>query len=85
VHRIGRTGRAFKTGHSITFVTMADEYHLGKIEKLIGQKVKQLKVPKDVFIEETSYEEKQVMLREIDAQKRKENPDFKGAFHEKKK
>ena len=85
VHRIGRTGRAFKTGHSITFVTMADEYHLGKIEKLIGQKVKQLKVPKDVFIEETPYEERQVMLREIDAQKRKENPDFKGAFHEKKK
>lgn len=85
VHRIGRTGRAFKTGHSLTFVTMADEYHLGKIEKLIGQKVKQLKVPKDVFIEETSYEEQQHMLREIDLQKRRENPNFKGAFHEKKK
>jgi ATP-dependent RNA helicase RhlE len=24
------------------------------------------------------------MLREIDRQKRKDNPDFKGAFHEKK-
>lgn len=84
VHRIGRTGRAFKTGCSITFVSMADAYHLAKIERLIGQKVRELKVPSDVFIEETPYEERQEMLREIDTQKRKENPEFRGAFHEKK-
>ncbi|MEP7264022.1 MAG: DEAD/DEAH box helicase [Bacteroidota bacterium] len=84
IHRIGRTGRAFKTGDAITFVTMADEYHLSKIEKRIKQQIKETSFPKTVFIEETPYEENQLMLREIDSQKRKEDPDFKGAFHEKK-
>ena len=41
-------------------------------------------MPADVFIEETPYEERQAQAREIDDQKRKENPEFKGAFHEKK-
>jgi len=84
VHRIGRTGRAFKTGHSITFVNMADEYHLKKIEKLIQHKIERLSLPEKVFVEKTPYDEKQEMLREIDRQMRKENPDFLGAFHEKK-
>lgn len=85
VHRIGRTGRAFKTGHSITFVTMADEYHLHKIGKLIKQTIPQLPMPKEVEVYDTPFEERQEMLREIDRQKRKENPEFSGAFHEKKK
>lgn len=84
VHRIGRTGRAFKTGHSLTFVTAADEYHLQMIEKLIGQKVPELNLPADVDTVSTPFDEQQEMLREIDRQKRKENPDFKGAFHEKR-
>lgn len=84
VHRIGRTGRAFKTGVSLTFVNMADRYHLEQIEKLIRQKIPQVKVPRNVEIPETPYEEQQEMLREIDRQKRKENPEFKGAFHDKK-
>jgi ATP-dependent RNA helicase RhlE len=37
-----------------------------------------------VLIEKTPFEEKQAQAREIDMQKRKENPEFKGAFHEKK-
>jgi len=84
VHRIGRTGRAFKTGNSITFVSPADEYHLVQIEKMIGQKVPEKKVPRNIEIPETGYDETQAMLREIDTQKRKEDPNFKGAFHVKK-
>ncbi|HEX8607076.1 MAG TPA: ATP-dependent helicase, partial [Pedobacter sp.] len=34
--------------------------------------------------EETPYEEKQAINRAIDDQKRRDDPDFKGAFHEKK-
>ena len=66
VHRIGRTGRAFLTGHSLTFVNMADEYHLKKIEKLIGQKIPELPIPEGLEIPETGYEEQQELLREID-------------------
>ena len=84
IHRIGRTGRALKTGQSVTFVSPADEYHLHEIEKLIKQKINISEIPESVFIEATSYEEKQEMLREIDRQRRKSDPDFKGAFHEKK-
>lgn len=85
VHRIGRTGRANKSGNSITFCNPAEEYLIGKIEKLIRQPILVEPLPGSVFIAETTTEERQEMLREIDQQKRKENPEFKGAFHEKKK
>ncbi len=84
VHRIGRTGRALKEGTAFTFCTDSELYHLHKIQRLIRQTIPSIEVPKDVFIEETPYEERQIMAREVDRQKRKEDPDFKGAFHEKK-
>ncbi len=84
VHRIGRTGRAFSTGDAITFCTPSEAYYIGKIEKLIRQTIPVEKVPEEVFIEETPYEERQAQAKEIDLQKRKENPEFKGAFHDKK-
>lgn len=84
VHRIGRTGRIFKTGSAWTFVNPAEEYHLGKIEDLIRKKIPVYPLPSDLIVEATPFEEQQDMAREVDHQKRKENPDFKGAFHEKK-
>ena len=84
VHRIGRTGRALQHGEAITFCNPAEEYYLRKIEKLIRQTVPVTNMPADVFIEETPYEERQDQNREIDQQKRREDPEFKGAFHEKK-
>lgn len=84
VHRIGRTGRAFAKGDAITFCTDAETYYIRKIERLIRQSIPVLEIPKEVFVEETPYEERQHIAKEIDLQKRKEDPDFKGAFHEKK-
>lgn len=84
VHRIGRTGRAQNTGTAITFITPADQYHIKKIENIIRQKIPVKVLPHDLTIEETSFPEEQEMKRIIDVQKRKENPDYKGAFHEKK-
>lgn len=85
VHRIGRTGRAFHEGTAITFVTDAELYHIKKIERLIREQIPVKRIPKAVEITETPFEEAQVMAKEIDRQKRKENPEFKGAFHEKGK
>lgn len=85
IHRIGRTGRIFNTGASVTFCSPQDEYHLGKIEKLIGEKIPVLPMPEEVEISETPFEERQEQLREIDTQRKKEDPDFRGAFHEKKR
>jgi ATP-dependent RNA helicase RhlE len=41
-------------------------------------------LPEEVEIASTPHDERQDMLREIDNQKRKEDPTFLGAFHEKK-
>lgn len=84
IHRTGRTGRAFHTGICITFCTHTDEWHIKKIQKLIGFKIPVEELPSKIVIEETPYEEAQEQAMEIDRQKRKDNPDFLGAFHEKK-
>ncbi len=84
VHRIGRTGRAYQSGVAITFAAESEEYYVNKIEKLIRQKITVSPLPEAVFVEETPYEERQAQAKEIDMQKRREDPDFKGAFHEKK-
>jgi len=85
VHRIGRTARANHTGSAITLVDPSEEYHLKKIEKIIRMEIPLKEIPDEVEITATGKAEKQIQLREIDRQRRLEDPDFKGAFHEKKK
>jgi ATP-dependent RNA helicase RhlE len=85
VHRIGRTGRAFQEGKAITFATKAELYHIEKIEKLIREKIPVKKLPDAVEVTKTPYEEVQAMALDIDWQRKKEDPEFKGAFHDKKK
>ncbi len=85
VHRIGRTGRANHAGAAITFLTPPDEYHIKKIEGLIRAEIPRLPLPANLKILETPREESQNQLREIDEQRRREDPTFQGAFHEKKK
>jgi ATP-dependent RNA helicase RhlE len=84
VHRIGRTGRAFQEGKAITFATPAEMYHIGKIEKVIREKIPVKALPPDLEIADTPPEEARELAKEIDAQKRKEDPTFQGAFHERK-
>lgn len=84
VHRIGRTGRAYNQGEAITFATDAEKYYIKKIEKLIRQTISVIELPEEVFVEKTPFDERQAIDREIDSQKRRENPDYQGAFHEKK-
>ena len=84
VHRIGRTGRARNEGDALTFANEAEMYHMGKIEKIIKMKVPVAPIPKEVFVEETPFEENQEILREVDALRKKDDPTFMGAFHEKK-
>jgi ATP-dependent RNA helicase RhlE len=84
VHRIGRTGRAKNTGDAMTFANEAELYHMSKIEKIIKMKVPVQPIPEKVVIEETPFEEKQEILRELDALRKKDDPTFQGAFHEKK-
>jgi ATP-dependent RNA helicase RhlE len=84
VHRIGRTGRANHHGEAITFMTEGETYHIEKIEKIIRMAIPRKPLPKNLVIEKTPYEESQATAREIDDQHKREDPTFKGAFHEKK-
>lgn len=84
VHRIGRTGRANLSGVAITFVTIEEAYHIKKIEDIIRTQIPQKEMPSEVEITETPFEEQQIMLRVVDEQRKKMDPTFQGAFHEKK-
>jgi ATP-dependent RNA helicase RhlE len=84
VHRIGRTGRANNLGEAITFLTPAEEYHIKKIEKIIRMEIPREPIPEEIAIAPTPFDENQALLLEIDNQRKKEDPSFKGAFHEKK-
>ncbi len=84
VHRIGRTGRAENKGLAFTFVNKADVFHIGKIQNKIRMEIPYLDLPGNLEIAVTGFEENQWMEKQIDDQKKGENPEFKGAFHEKK-
>lgn len=45
VHRVGRTGRAGARGQAISFVSREEERTLNNIERLIGERIKRIKVP----------------------------------------
>lgn len=85
VHRIGRTGRAEQSGIAISFANEVEEIHIREIEKVISDKLLEKPIPDGVEIVSTEKEESKLIALEIDRIKRVQNPDFKGAFHEKKK
>jgi ATP-dependent RNA helicase RhlE len=84
VHRIGRTGRAENEGVAFTFVNPAEAFHFQRIEEIIRMEVPEEFIPHEVKITDTPFEENQAYAREIDNQKKRDNPDYKGAFHDKK-
>lgn len=45
VHRVGRTGRAGKTGTAISFLTASDRWRLSRIEKFTKQKIEKFDLP----------------------------------------
>jgi len=85
VHRIGRTARANNRGEAISLINPAEEYHLRKIEEIIRMEIPEREIPAEVEVPSTPKAESQEQLREIDRQKKLEDPTFKGAFHEKKR
>jgi len=85
VHRIGRTGRAKQEGVAITFANEWEMVHIPRIESIIQQEIETFDLPAGVNIEKTPFDEQQVMAKALDNMRKKEDPSFKGAFHEKKK
>lgn len=85
IHRIGRTGRAFREGSALTLFDPAEKFALERIETLTGEALLEFESVPDLEEFETPRREKQEQAREIDRELRKRDPEYKGAFHEKKR
>lgn len=84
IHRIGRTGRAEQLGIAISLVNRAEEYHLKRIEELIDQRVVEASLPKEIETQPYLPGEEKEISRELDMQRQRDDPEYQGAFHERK-
>lgn len=85
IHRIGRTARAGNKGDAITLIDPSDEWHWAKIEEMIRQEIELQELPEGIEILDTEFKENQDQLREIDRQRKADDPTYQGAFHQKKR
>ena len=83
IHRIGRTGRADKTGISVSFVTKADLEIQKAIETLMNKKMTVLEIPEVVEISINLTQDEKPVTREKNLNKNKKLVKPTGAFHEK--
>ena len=84
MHRIGRTGRAEKEGHTILFSTEAEKDGLERIEELMQMKIQTLALPENVEISTELIEEERPQIRERNNPIKRRDEDAPGpAFHEK--
>ena len=85
IHRIGRTGRAEKTGIAITFANEPEMKLLSEIERFINRYLEEKPLPADLAISNVFTEEEKPVLFDKDyLGKAPKLSELQGAFHEKK-
>ncbi len=86
IHRIGRTGRADKTGIALSFITKAEQPMLKQIEALMNKKVQMLDLPEAVEVSEDLTQDEKPVTRDKGSKKIINIAQYSGggAFHEKK-
>lgn len=84
LHRIGRTGRANKTGVAITLINEAEQVYQMEIEKTMKKPIPMLDLPEGLAISTIFTEEEKPDLHDKNYLKAPSIKQSKGAFHEKK-
>lgn len=84
IHRIGRTGRADKTGIAISFITKLNLLMQKEIETLMKKKLEILEMPEAVEISENLTQDEKPVTRDKSLKKLPKHVTPTGAFHEKK-
>lgn len=84
IHRIGRTGRADKTGIAISFITKKDAVMQKEIETLMKKKLVILDMPETVEISENLTQDEKPVTRDKSKSPKVVQYEGGGAFHEKK-
>ncbi len=84
IHRIGRTGRADKTGIAISFNTEKDLLLQEEIERMMNKKISLLEMPDDVEISDQLTKDEMPVTRDKNLKKIKKVAAPTGAFHTKK-
>lgn len=84
IHRIGRTGRADKTGIAISFITKLNLPMQKEIETLMKKKLEILEMPEAVEISENLTQDEKPVTRDKSLKKIPKHITPTGAFHEKK-
>lgn len=82
VHRVGRTGRAERSGVAITFFTEEEQEEMAAIKTLIKREMEVLELPDTLRISEDLLEEERIITKNIRLQDGVKKG--RGAFHEKK-
>jgi len=84
MHRIGRTGRAEKEGHSILLSTENEQESRLRLEELMQIKIETLEIPEAVEISTELIKEERPQIRERNNPIKRRDKDAPGpAFHEK--
>ena len=84
MHRIGRTGRAEKEGHSILLSTENEQESRERLEELMQIKIETLEIPEAVEISTELIKEERPQIRERNNPIKRRDEDAPGpAFHEK--
>ncbi|MBC2845367.1 DEAD/DEAH box helicase [Winogradskyella flava] len=85
MHRIGRTGRAEKLGHSLLFSTEKEQDARERLEDLMQMHIETLDIPDTVEISSELIEEERPQIKEhYNPTKRRAEDEPGPAFHEKK-
>lgn len=85
MHRIGRTGRAEKQGHTLLFSTDKEQEARVRIEDLMQMSIETLELPETVDISTELIDEERVEIKEHYNPTKRRDEDAPGpAFHDKK-